>query len=99
MPSISWSLVFGLISLLRNSFSSCQTLSIALQSGDSGGVFYLFIPFCSKKIRTLIVTLDVGHCPGTNDGTRVNFSNERNRILLENVHVHGCIHVPFKNID
>ena len=45
MPSISSCFVFGLISLLINSLSSCHMFSMGLQSGLSGGVFHQLTPF------------------------------------------------------
>ena len=53
MPSMSCCLVVGFTSLHKNSFISCQRFSIGLQSGDSAGVFYQFIPL-SLKIAQLV---------------------------------------------
>ena len=54
IPSTNWSLVFGFISLLRNSFSSCQRFSIGLRSGDSAGVFHQLISSFSNQAFALL---------------------------------------------
>ena len=50
MPLISSCLLFGLISLLKYSFISCQRFSIGFKSGDSGGVCHQFIPTSSYNL-------------------------------------------------
>lgn len=54
MPSISSCLLLGFTSLRMYSLSSCQTFSIGLQSGDSGGVFHQFMECSSRKCPTFL---------------------------------------------
>ena len=49
IPSIKSCFVFGLASLLMNSFISCHRFSMGLQSGDSAGVFHQLMEFLVKN--------------------------------------------------
>ena len=50
IPSISSSFVLGFTIFLRKCFSSCQSISMGLRSGDSGGVFHQLMPLSSMKL-------------------------------------------------
>ena len=50
MPSINSSFVWGLTTFRKKCFSSCQTNSIGLSSGDLGGVFYQLMLLSSMKV-------------------------------------------------
>ena len=49
IPSTSSSLLLGLTSLLRYSFSSCHKFSMGFRSNDSRGDFHQLIPMVRKK--------------------------------------------------
>ena len=62
IPSISSSLVLGLISRRMYSLSSCHRFSMRLRSGDSAGVFHQLTDlFCSHCLSCLMSALGRYH--------------------------------------
>lgn len=88
IPFTSSSFVFGLISLLRNSFSSCQKFSMGLRSGDSGGVCHELIPWSSRNFCQISMYA-WDHCLETPLQWKA-------RVFVKNLYKQRCIHPPFK---
>ena len=114
IPSTSSSFVFGLISLLMYSFSSCHIFSMGFRSGDSGGVFHYLILLVVKKslprFEVCLGSLSFTQLCSNKTCTvkiylhksvaiREHLLDEWNQSLLQDIDVHWGVHNPIKYAD